>query len=118
MIERNQPGDTEFRWGSEHNRGQIGANSSESASLPGEPAPRARRWAWVYEELADLQNADAEELRQAEDEAAPFVPRTTPDPAPADEVVDLGLIPYEDALEQVRRTSPPPPRRVHRRRRM
>lgn len=65
-------------------------------------------WAWVYEELADLQNADAEELRQAEDEAAPFVPRPMPEPAPADEVVDLGLIPYEDALEQVRRTSPPP----------
>lgn len=65
-------------------------------------------WAWVYEELADLQNADAEELRQAEDEAAPFVPRPAPDPAPADEVVDLGLIPYEDALDQVRRTSPPP----------
>ncbi|CDZ92144.1 MULTISPECIES: hypothetical protein [Rhodococcus] len=68
-----------------------------------------RDWGWVYEELADLQSADAEELRrQAEDEAAPFAPRPAPEPAPADEVVDLGLIPYEDALDQVRRTSPPP----------
>lgn len=125
MFEKNRfpggRGDTEFRWVSEHSRGQIGTDAGRSggpASLPGEPASRARRWAWVYEELRDLQHADAEELRQAEGEQAPFVPRRTPDPAPADDIVDLGLIPYEDAVERVRRTSPPPARRVHRRRRM
>lgn len=75
-----------------------------------------RRWAWVYEELADLQSADAEELRrQREEERAQLAPRPTPEPAPADEVVDLGLIPFEDALERVRRASPPRPRRARRR---
>lgn len=79
--------------------------------------PVKRDWGWVYEELRDLQRADAADLRrEAEEEAAPFVPRAE-SPAPADEVVDLGLIPYEDALERVRRTSPPPPRRAHRTRR-
>ncbi|AWZ24216.1 hypothetical protein CEJ39_08500 [Rhodococcus pyridinivorans] len=76
-----------------------------------------RDWGWVYEELRDLQRADADDLRrEAAEEAAPFVPRTEP-PAPADEVVDLGLIPFEDAVERVRRTSPPPPRRARRTRR-
>ncbi|MFI6399533.1 hypothetical protein ACIBED_15605 [Rhodococcus coprophilus] len=75
-----------------------------------------RRWAWVYEELRDLQAADAEELlRQREDEQTQLVPRLSPEtgPAPADEVVDLGLMHYEDAVVEVRRTTPP--RRVRRR---
>lgn len=76
-----------------------------------------RRWAWVYEELRDLQATDAEELRrQREEERAQFAPRPAPEafPAPADEVVDLGLMHYEDAVVEVRRTTPPP-RRVRRR---
>ncbi len=77
-----------------------------------------RDWGWVYEELRDLQRADADDLRrEAEEEAAQLVPRPEP-PVPADEVVDLGLIPFEDALERVRRTNPPPPRRAHRTRRI
>lgn len=41
MIKRSCSGDTEFRWGSEHSRGQIGADAGRSgspASLPGEAA--------------------------------------------------------------------------------
>ncbi|MEV4633315.1 hypothetical protein AB0J79_08735 [Rhodococcus coprophilus] len=70
-----------------------------------------RRWAWVYEELRDLQAADAEELRrQREEERAQLAPRPAPEPvpAPADAVVDLGLMHYEDAVVEVRRTTQPP----------
>ncbi|MEE2033632.1 hypothetical protein [Rhodococcus chondri] len=76
-----------------------------------------RRWAWVYEELRDLQAADAEDLRrQRDEERAQLAPRPALEaiPAPADEVVDLGLMHYEDAVVEVRRTTPPP-RRVRRR---
>lgn len=69
-----------------------------------------RDWGWVYEELADLQAADAEELRrQREEERAQLAPRPAPEvvPAPMDEVVDLGLMHYEDAVVEVRRTTPP-----------
>lgn len=78
-----------------------------------------RRWAWVYEELADLQAADAEELRrQAEDDVPPTVrPDPEPSPAPADEVVDLGLMSYEDAVVELRRSTPPRHPRARRRRR-
>lgn len=78
-----------------------------------------RRWAWVYEELADLQAVDAEELRrQAEDDLPPARPDPEPYSAPADEVVDLGLMSYEDAVVELRRSTPPPrhPRASRRRR--
>lgn len=82
-----------------------------------------RRWAWVYEELRDLQAADDEELRRQREAEQPRAVADDPEDggadadetpdaisAPAEEVVDLGLMHYEDAVVEVRRTAPPPRR--------
>lgn len=92
-----------------------GGSRAESRAARGVPDSGLPDW------LADELNVvDAEIVDEGEDEdepALPLVPREHTAPAPEPEARPSGLMSYEDALEQLRATSPPPAPQARRRNR-
>lgn len=92
-----------------------GGSRAESRAARG--VPDSGLPAWLADELNVVDAEFADEDGYDDKPARPVVPRDQPAPAPEPEARPSGLMTYEDALEQLRATSPPPAPQARRRNR-